>query len=301
MAGSDFGDTDTSDVNLSTVQIGADAEVTDWARGHLLLLFEEDATEPMDVDEGTIELGRSEEIPVYLRGGRMYLPFGAYETNMVSDPFTLVLGETRQSALELGIEQSGAYASAYVFNCDIEEAGESDDHAECFGGRLGYGQESEELKFNVGAGYTNSLVDSDGLEGFLADNELTVADRAGAFAIHAKANIGPVDLMSEVISATDELQFEGGASSDEPLAWYVEAGYRFPLMDKEAVIGVAYQSSDNLAGFLPESRIMGTLGVALHENITTSLEYAHDEDYDVADGGTGESADTVTLHLALFF
>ena len=37
------------------------------------------------------------------------------------------------------------------------------------------------------------------------------------------------------------------------------------------------------------------------DNTALSFEWAHDTDYDVADGGTGENADTLTAQLAVEF
>lgn len=114
-----FDKKDTSDLTLATAQFGIDAKVTEWATGHMLFLYEEDATEPMDVDEGTITLGGTEAYPLSLTVGKLYVPFGSFSSNMISDPFTLSLGETNQSAAQLGITQDNLYASSYVFNCDV--------------------------------------------------------------------------------------------------------------------------------------------------------------------------------------
>jgi hypothetical protein len=93
----DFAGADTSDITLATVELGLDAEITEWVNAHLLLLWEEDDTEPMDLDEGTITLGNLEKFPLYLTAGKMYVPFGAFESNMISDPLPLELGENRES------------------------------------------------------------------------------------------------------------------------------------------------------------------------------------------------------------
>ena len=46
---------------------------------------------------------------------------------------------------------------------------------------------------------------------------------------------------------------------------------------------------------------MASVGMALGEYFGVALEYAHDEDYDVNDGGTDDDADIVTMQFALEF
>jgi len=52
---------------------------------------------------------------------------------------------------------------------------------------------------------------------------------------------------------------------------------------------------------LPETRFVTSVGFGLTEGLSLALQYAHEEDYDVADGGTGGSADNVTAKLAYEF
>jgi hypothetical protein len=81
---SDFEDKDSSDITLATMQLGLDVQANDWISGHILFLYEEDLTEPMDVDEASITLGGTDETPAFLSVGKMYLPFGVFDSNMIS-------------------------------------------------------------------------------------------------------------------------------------------------------------------------------------------------------------------------
>ncbi len=69
-------------------------------------------------------------------GGRFTVPFGSYETNMISDPLTLEIGETGEDALMVGFEAAGFYGSFYVFNGDTNEGG-GDENIEHFGATVG--------------------------------------------------------------------------------------------------------------------------------------------------------------------
>ena len=95
-------DDEDSNITLSTFELGLDAELNRHVSGHALVLWEEDDTEPVDLDEGFITFTGTEEIPAYLHAGKLYVPFGVYDTVFISDPFTLELGETRKSAVFAG-------------------------------------------------------------------------------------------------------------------------------------------------------------------------------------------------------
>jgi hypothetical protein len=47
-------DTDSSDITLATVEIGVGAKISEHVAGHILMLWEQGATEPFDIDEGII-------------------------------------------------------------------------------------------------------------------------------------------------------------------------------------------------------------------------------------------------------
>ena len=90
-------------------------------RGIAALFWEEGDADSLDVDAAYIELGGVEACPLTVSAGRMYLPFGAFNSLLVSDPLTLELGETRETAVALSGEWNGLTAWVGAF------AGERDD------------------------------------------------------------------------------------------------------------------------------------------------------------------------------
>lgn len=84
---SDFNNVDTSDITLATVELAFDAQINERVSAHVLMLHEDDDTEPAEIDAGIIGLDLNGGWS--LAAGRMYLPFGVFETHMVSDPLTL--------------------------------------------------------------------------------------------------------------------------------------------------------------------------------------------------------------------
>ncbi len=291
----DFNGDDTSDISLATVEVGLDARISDWSQAHLLLLYEENEEEDhLIVDEGTITFGKLDAFPAYLTVGKMYLPFGSYVTNMVSDTLPLELGEIRDSAVLAGFQSSGFYGSIYGFNGVLSESGE-DDKIDAWGASLGFAHEREGFSVDVGLDWLNNIGDSDDLGEYLEENTgaSEIADYVEGLAAHILLQYGPFDFVAEYVRALDEFQAEEMAfagSGAEPEAWSLEAGLTFDLLDRQTIFSLAWQGTDEaLALGLPEDRYGAAIRMFVLKNTSVSLEYLHDEDYDITDGGTGKT------------
>lgn len=300
---SDITGDDTSDIVLSTVELGVDAMVVGPASGHVLFLYEEDDT-PLDVDEGYIMISDKDKCPAYMQVGLMYVPFGNFETNMVSDPLTLELAETRESAILVGMDLSGMYGRVYAFNGDVDEYGE-DDKIQSYGVALGYAIVADAIAVDAGIGWTSNMFDSDAIGDHMDENSAIINDAIPGFAVHAVACFEPFVLICEYVAATDDPEVDYGSGfveNDSPWACNIEIGYTHGIMGKETTFGAAWQATDNCLFLeLPETRLLCAMGVEVVENLGVSLEYAYDTDYDESDGGTDENASTITVQLALEF
>lgn len=293
-----------SDVVLATVELAFAAQLNDWVSAHLLLLYEEDDTEPMEVDEAIISIGNPERSPFFVSLGRMVLPFGSFESHMVSDPLTLELGESHESALQFGFENNGLVVSLFVSNGDTKEEG--DNEIDLFGLSMGVFHETQSGNFNVNAGlsYLNNMADSDNLQDavFDADN---LADKTGGAGGYLVVNTGPVTLIGEYLRATDsfdlrDLDFRGRGA--QPVSWNLEAAYHFTLGKWNSSVALAWQGSDEaLALELPERRVVAALSMEIMSSTLLSLEWANDEDYGVTDGGSGDRTNIFTAQLAVEF
>ena len=205
-------DEESSDLVVATVALGVDVEAVKHVSGHLLLLWEEDESDGLEIDEGFIRLDGEDVLPLYLQAGRMYVPFGNFTSNMVSDPLTLELGETRETALQLGFEKNGFYGSVFVFNGDVDEEGD-DNHIDDFGANLGYLVEKEDFTFDVGVSFVNNLIDSDTLSDFFDEDmegaeaegyTFSLSDNVPGLGAYAVLGMGSFTLIGEVVTALDE-------------------------------------------------------------------------------------------------
>ena len=266
----EWADNNSSDLDLATADIGIDVEFHEWVKGHILLSWNCEDDNDVGIDEADITLGGTENYPFYIKMGRLYVPFGSFESNMVSDPLTLEIGEIRDGAVQVGAETSmGLYFAVYAFNGEVDEA-EEDDEIGCFGASAGYAFENDNVSLDVGVDYINNILES-GM-GELLEGDLK--EYVGGASAHVLINFGPFGIIGEYVCALDEIENTDGLKHDEPSAWNAELGYTFQVSEKEGTVAVAYQGTEECAGFLPEIRILGSVGLGLTDNLGVTLEYA---------------------------
>lgn len=300
---SDLNDTDDSDISLATAELGIEAAPQDWITGFMLLSWEDDDSD-LVVDEAHVTLGATDDIPYHLTAGKIYVPFGAFETMMISDPITLDIAETNETAVQIGFDISGFRGAAYAFNGDADEADNDDNSIETFGLSVGYTVENDSFSIDLGADWINNILDSDGLVDVFDDNgwATSLGDQVPGFAIHAIANLGSFSLIGEYVAMTDDVEDTTGAVlADEISAYAVEAGYTFDMSGFETTVAIGYQASDDARDILPESKILGSIGVGITDNLSIAVEYASAKNNSVLDGGDGDDIDTFTMQLAFEF
>lgn len=298
----DYAGASSNDIAVATVAMGVDAVLNERVSSHLAFLYEEDDTD-FGVDEATITLGLSDAAAVI--AGKMYVPFGRYDSLMVSDPQTLEMGETVETVLMLSMEQQGLYGSVYLFSGDSDEAATvaaGDDDAISSGLNLGYAVAE---RFDIGMGYISNIADSDTLQS-LEDSGSNIGEVeshvAGASA-HFSASFGSVTVLGEHVTALSS--FENGDldstvnNEEQPSASNLEVGFD---LANGVNLAAAYQMTDEALFIgLPEKLVSAAISYEIMSGGSLAAEYATMEDYDTDDGGSGETANAVTLQLAVAF
>jgi len=309
-----------SDISMTTVELGIEAEINDWVNAEMVLLYEDpsgaiqiyddirDETN-FEVDEAFITIGNAEETPAFLKAGKMYVPFGALLTHFPDDPgidspLTLLLGETNEKALLIGAEYAGFTVCGYVFNGDVEEAdGDGDNVIESYGFDANYAfeDETQDMDLLVGGSYISNIADSDWIEEvgehYYGVDE--VEDYVGAAAAYLHFGIVGFFFDAEYMASTDHLDTILG-DAGKPTVWNIEAGYNYNWW-RNLEIALQYAGSDD-CGFLglPRDRYGINFNQEIFDNTVVSVGYLYDE-YDGDDALDRNTRDLVFGQLAVEF
>jgi hypothetical protein len=265
----------TSDLALATVELGVDARINPYLLAHVLFLYEEEPDADIEVDEGFIQLGGDDVSPFYALFGRLYAPFGYYESHFISDPMTVDLGETREAAGVLGYTNDRVDVFFGLFNGDVDETGDDDDHLEnFFGGITVTLPEKDWAAVVIGASFISNIADSDTLADEISTADKTVADPVFGYSIFASAAFSDRFFFeAEIMGAGDEfkageLAFDTG-NAYQPRVINIE----FALMVNKCMeLGVRYGTAEDGGDFLPESLLGGVINYAVFENTSVGLE-----------------------------
>lgn len=297
-------DEDSSDLTLATVELGMDVDIIKHVKGHVLFLWEEDDTEPVDVDEGFITLDGEDVVPLYLNVGKLYVPFGNFESHFISDPLTLELGETRESALTVGYKNEWMDVSVSAFNGDIDETGE-DNHIETYVAAASFSvpeEVSSNFGIRAGVSYISNIADSDSLQDEDDDGNKIIAGSEVKDYVEGVSAFLSISYMDkfffefEYLGALDEFEagellFDNGKEF-QPETWNFELAY---AATDRLELAVKYEGGDDLGDFLPEDQYGAAVTYGLFENTSIALEYLHGE------FENDDERDLVTTQLAVEF
>ena len=298
----DYAGIKSSDVALATVEVAFDAKVNDKVNAHLSFLHEEDDT-AYEVDEGYIDIALG---AINIQAGQMYVPFGSYETNVISDPLTLEIGETRESVIKLGAEMGNIHAAVYMFNGSTQETN-AEDGADQTGASIAFVTEGKGSSMDIGFDYLSNIGDSDAIAGYLkklTPSVTSLKSYVAAQVIHANLTFGNVHFILEQLTTDkfDAAEIAFKTKGAELTASNIELGYSLDIAGMESTIGLAMQTTEEaLALGLPEEKTLLALSMNIYKDTALSFEYASSTDYAIADGGTGKDATSYTVQLAVGF
>jgi hypothetical protein len=92
----------TSDLDVGTVELGAEIALHDYVTGNVMLKGENlDTDDNVFCDEAVIDM-RKEDFPIYFVGGKRGQPFGVFESHLITDPLTQDLYEIADIGATLG-------------------------------------------------------------------------------------------------------------------------------------------------------------------------------------------------------
>ena len=269
----------SSDLLLNTAQLSAKAEINEYVSGSVVLLYEEEPGEggnEINVDEAFISLKGGEICPGYANFGRIYLPFGLYESHFISDPLPLLLGETNDTGVVAGYANDFLDLNVGVFKGDVQEY-DQDDQIDTLvaSATLSLGSAQEDgLNATGGVAYLSNLANSEELAELASEDG--IADTVGGASVFLRVSYAERYFFeAEYLWALDDftdgdLEFID-AENRSPRAWNLETAARF-IDGLE--FALRYGGSDEGGrDFLAESEYGAVGSYQIFTNTSLALEY----------------------------
>lgn len=308
----------TSDISLATSELDFIPVINQWASGFAALAYDNSlapntpltSNSRIFLDQGFLTIGNLNAAPVYATLGQMYVPFGAYLSNMITDPLTQDLGQIKARTILLGYQEQGnqgLYAQAFTYNGDVNLSA-NNDTLNSGGGNIGYSYNATNWNYDIGGSVDANLADSifmqdtlapatmpDGSPAFGGFSEINADDvihkRVPAYDLHGSLGVGDWGLVAEFLQATtdfdpQDLSFDGHGA--KPSALNIELSYNFTTFDRPSAITAGYgQSKQALALNIPEQRFIAVYNISIWKDTVEAIEFRHDINYKSQDTATG--------------
>lgn len=262
---------------LSTAALGTTFKPNEKLEFNGSLLYEEDiagVATKLEVDEayGTWHAQPNDKLDLML--GKKYLPFGRFESKMVSDPLTLELGETRSNAaLQVNHKQGNITTAAYLFKGKAPKLTGNAEHKHGYGASLRY----EHANTQAGIDYISNIGEA---------HELNTARKIPGVALHAAKQINKVTVSAEHLSALKSLQVgdldnegDGGLTSKaKPSATHIEASVD---LNKDRSLALAWNRTQQATALdLPKQAYGIAYQQPLFKKLNGGVELMQNKDYD---------------------
>ncbi|MCP4273008.1 MAG: LbtU family siderophore porin [Gammaproteobacteria bacterium] len=294
----EWGDSNsTSDLLLVTAQLGFEFVIADNISMNMVTLYKEGEVD-FDIHEGFLQMVKLGGKEISLSIGKMYLPFGQLETNLVNDTLALEMVSPdqsigfRETAIIFNWKTGKFNLKSYVFNGDVD----AEDKLSDWGFSFNY--KNKILTFATD--YLNNIADSAMICNALMESQMiTPEDNLSAVSINAAIELGDTTLLVEHIQSA-KLNNIGFQTAAVPSVSQVDLGYD---LDNGWNLAIAYQiTNDAIELGIPKSRLTAGFSTNFfNEGLSLSTEYWHDRDYDVVNGGTGEKFNGFVIQLASEF
>jgi len=288
----DGGD-EESDLSLATAELSIEATLNQNVGGHLTLLYEDGDSDAINVDEAVISLNSARQFygnSPSLHVGRMYLPFGMFNSYMISDPLSLELGETRNTAALLSLKGESWTLKTGVFNGDTDTDSDNNNiDSWVISLEVAAGE-----NLNLGVSYISDLAESD--NALVQDAALYSSSVPGASAF-LSAQCGQFGLEAEYLAALEDFDAALVAVGEDltgrrPEAWNLELAW---MPSDKLQFAARYEQAKDFQNDV--QRYGATVSYGLYEHVIVALEYLRAD----AKVALDDPVNTVTTQLALEF
>lgn len=290
----DSAEDDDFDVNMDTAELDLGIDIVGGLSLTANLLWEEGEHIKFDVFEAEWAIPGLEGLS--LDGGWLYLPFGVFETAMISDPMTLDLGEISTGAVGLKYGNDYFGASAYVFGGDVD----TDQDEPRFAGALSFTPMGDETVTLTVAGISDigecGMVD-DINDLLVVKDEETSEEFEGTYdgapgidaSLVVKLESIGVTLAMEYLAAVDDIELNGEKS--QPQAWSADLAY---TIFERLTLASRYEGAED---FEFDWRAGVAAEYAINDHLAFSLEYLYGEPNDDEE----DEEHLVTAQMAVTF
>lgn len=287
---------------VATAEIDFSLYINDWVSALVAIESDIDAGDIMDLKEGYFTIGGTDEYPYFLKAGYQYVPFGLGDgailgdTLTISNPLTIDIFETRQSAAMFGKLWEDYRVGAYVL--DRSRLGTVHHHTQ-FGLTFDKGKEEDDYTYDFGIDFLSSAFETDGMTDAFPQG--LAINFAPEISLHGRYYKNHISFISELETGLSKYSFtqDGTDYHINPAAWMVELGYVTEIYSLKSYAAIDYSESYNMQGFFAKNRLLGVVGVWFLDNTLLAFEVGHENDYSVSNGGTGNSAMTYIMQLAI--
>lgn len=312
-----------SDLNLSNAELDMQARISNWVSGFMSFVYSSGqsgggsrvSNSNVFLDNGFITIGNFNKSGFYGTVGQLYVPFGSFSTNDISNPFNKTLFRTKGRPVVLGYNSSaptGLDASIYggkgaarsgtddsnLVNGDINNSSSLTE----FGADTVYHFMLGGANIGLGASVINNVSDSGGMQftdlpsdefsgfGVSQQNEVLKHTVPGVD-FRTDISAGPFVLLGEYTTATqafssEDLTYNGHGA--QPAAFHTEGDYKFSFYNRPSTVTLAYdQSSEALALGVPQRGYTLSASTSIFRNTLLSLELHHYINYSEDATGSG--------------
>ncbi len=315
-----------TDLNLSNAELDMQARISTWVSGFMSFVYSSGqsgggsrvSNSNVFLDNGFITIGNFNRSGFYGTVGQLYVPFGSFSTNDISNPFNKTLFRTKGRPVVLGYsstEPTGLDASIYGYRGDARTgsdeanlAGNETAKTEIlneFGADTVYHFMLGGANIGLGASVINNVSDSGGMQstglpvdqfsgfGESAQDQVLKHNVPGAD-LRTDISAGPFALIGEYTTATQafspqDLTYNGHGA--QPAASHFEGDYRFKFYNRPSTVTLAYdQSSEALALNVPLRGYTLSASTSIFRNTLLSLELHHYINYGSDDIASGNNA-----------
>ena len=280
---------DSSNISIPTVELAIETTFSEQVSASIVLLADDIGTADqtdVTVDEAFLSLPLG---GATLTIGQTTVPFGSFESSGISDPLTLTLGETAETAIIYGREmESGLSYSVYAFNGDTRDSAAKDEIDD-----IGFSIAMTQDGWSAGIGYISNIADSDEI----GDLGASTSDDIAGLDLNASFTTGAITLLFEHVMAMDDFKVGdlGGTITAvaQPSATHFEVSMD---LGGDTAIALSLNSTDEAAEMLPyENSTALIYSATVREKLGYAIELLKADEY------SGNSDTVVTVQMALEF